>query len=67
VSGQTDAQGRYLLEGLAPGRYEIVIWLALGYVAEAQDRSHESVRRAGVEAGAQGIDFDLESVPVGAR
>ena len=68
VSGQTDAEGRYLLEGLAPGRYEIVVWLALGYVAEAQDRRHESVRRAGVEAGAKGVDFELvEAGSIGVR
>lgn len=59
VSGQTDAEGRYELEGLAPGRYEVVVWLALGYVAETQDRRHESVRRRNVDAGAKGIDFEL--------
>ena len=63
VSGQTDAEGRYVLAGLAPGRYEVVVWLALGYVAETQDRRHESVRRHDVQAGAKGVDFELVEAP----
>ena len=38
ASAQTDETGRYVLRDLAPGRYEVVVWLAMGYKAELQDR-----------------------------
>lgn len=64
VSAETDAQGRYVLEGVPAGSHEVVVWFADGHVAAVQDRRSERVRRKGVAAGAQGVDFVLE--PVGA-
>jgi len=65
VSCQSDASGHYVLEGLAPGRYEVVVWLALGYRAETQDRRHESVRHHDVDAGAKHVDFALDRLEEG--
>ncbi len=59
ASAQTAADGTYVLEGLPPGRYEVVVWLAIGYVAEAQNWRDESIRQKDVEAGAKDIDFAL--------
>lgn len=62
LSGETDAQGRYLLEGVPPGSHEVVVWFADGHVAAAQNWRNEHVRRKGVEAGARGVDFTLDPV-----
>ncbi|MGE0190559.1 MAG: carboxypeptidase regulatory-like domain-containing protein [Planctomycetota bacterium] len=59
VSGETDAAGRFRLEPLAPGLYEVVVWYAAGFVAEAQDHRDARVRKAGVNAGARNVVFEL--------
>jgi protocatechuate 3,4-dioxygenase beta subunit len=60
VSAQTGADGAFLLQAVPPGRYEVVCWLALGYVAYVQDAKSPAVRRLGIEAGARAVDFRLE-------
>lgn len=62
LSCETDAQGRYVLEGVPPGVHEVVVWFADGHVGAAQDRRNEHVRRRGVEAGASGVDFVLDAL-----
>ena len=59
VSGETDAAGRFRLEPLAPGTYEVVVWYAAGFVAEAQDHRDARVRKAGVTAGTRNVVFEL--------
>ena len=63
VSAETDARGRYVLEGVPPGAHEVVVWFADGHVAAVQDWRNPRVRRKGVEAGASGVDFALDVVP----
>ncbi len=60
VSVQTDADGRYVLERVPTGRYEVVAWFALGYRTAVQDRQEASSRKQGVAAGAKGVDFLLQ-------
>jgi protocatechuate 3,4-dioxygenase beta subunit len=55
----TDATGRFVLEGVPPGRYDVVVWFATGYVGGAQDWRHERARRSDVESGAKGLEFRL--------
>lgn len=62
VSAQTDADGGYVLKGLPPGHYDVVVWLALGYRAEVDDHRHPSVKREDVAAGTRGVDFALEPI-----
>ena len=59
VSIQTDAEGRYELPPVPPGRYEVVAWFALGYRTAAQEREEPSCRRSEVGAGAKDVDFLL--------
>ena len=59
VSGETEAAGRFRLEPLAPGTYEVVVWYAAGFVAEAQDHRDARVRKAGVTAGTRNVVFEL--------
>jgi protocatechuate 3,4-dioxygenase beta subunit len=63
VSTETDATGRFRLEPLAPGTYEVVVWYAPGCIAEAQDHRDERVRKPAVAAGAQGLLFELGTWP----
>jgi len=59
-SAQTGPDGRYALERLPEGRFEVVVWLAVGYRAAVQDRKDPAFRHEGVEPGAKGIDFQLK-------
>ncbi|MFV1959939.1 MAG: carboxypeptidase regulatory-like domain-containing protein, partial [Planctomycetota bacterium] len=58
-SAQTGPDGRYVLDRLPDGRYEVVAWLAVGYRAAVQDRREAAFKREGVEPGTQGVDFQL--------
>ncbi len=53
----TREDGTYVLTGLPPGRYEVVLWFAAGYVAALEAPDDESLRRRDVEPGQTGIDF----------
>jgi hypothetical protein len=59
-SNQTGPDGRFVLDRLPPGRFEVVVWLAVGYRAAAQDWRNPSARREGTSAGADGLEFRLE-------
>lgn len=63
ISAETDASGRYVLEGVPAGMHEVVVWFADGHIGAAQNWRNENVRRKDVEAGAQAIDFALDAVP----
>ncbi len=63
VSAETDAAGRFTLEPLAPGRYEVVVWYAPGFIGETQDHRDARVRRTDVLAGSRGVTFALGSWP----
>jgi protocatechuate 3,4-dioxygenase beta subunit len=59
VSSQSGPDGAYVLEGLPDGRYEVVCWLAVGFVGAVTQRDHPSVRHPDVPAQATGVDFAL--------
>jgi protocatechuate 3,4-dioxygenase beta subunit len=59
VSAQTGRDGRYALEGLPPGRYNVVVWLAVGYQAAAQNWRDPTSRREDVASGTANVDFEL--------
>jgi hypothetical protein len=62
-STQSDANGRYRIEGLPPDRvYEVVVWIAPEYRSALTDRGHASIRVRDVRAGARGVDFRLEKI-----
>jgi len=63
VSTETDAAGRYVLDKIPPGRHDIVVWFAEGYIGAAQHWRNPKVRKKDVPAGAKGIDFALDPVP----
>ncbi len=63
VSTETDAAGRYVLDKVPPGRHDIVVWFADGYIGAAQHWRNPMVRKKDVPAGATGIDFALDPVP----
>ena len=63
VSTETDASGAFLLPGLAPGNYEVVVWFAPGCIAEAQDWRNPRIRIKGVAVGASQANFDLDPIP----
>ena len=64
VSTETDMDGNYVLDRLPAGTHEIVVWFAEGHVAAAQDWRSENVRRKDVVAGARGVDFVLDPLPL---
>jgi hypothetical protein len=63
LSAQTGADGSFTIEPLPPARYEVVAWLAFGYVAHAQEPRNPALKRDAVEAGAEGLEFRLEPEP----
>ena len=59
VSSETAADGTYVLRGIAPGAYEVVVWYAPGHVGALNDRKNANARRDAV-AGARRVDFALD-------
>jgi protocatechuate 3,4-dioxygenase beta subunit len=59
VSVQTGPDGSFVLDRLPPVRCEVVVWLAVGYAAAAQDWKNPAARRPDVVPNAAGVDFRL--------
>jgi protocatechuate 3,4-dioxygenase beta subunit len=62
VSAESGEDGGYVLHHVPPGVHEIVVWIAEGYIGEAQQRRNAKVRHKGVVAGSAGVDFDLDPI-----
>ncbi|MDJ0973133.1 MAG: carboxypeptidase regulatory-like domain-containing protein [Planctomycetota bacterium] len=62
ATAHTNARGFYRLEGLAPGRYRVVVWFADGYQGRAIARDEASNRQDDVEAGTKGVGFRLKPI-----
>ena len=60
VSAEADTHGHYVLGGIAPGTYEVVVWIAPGHVGELMDRRNPHVRQD-ARAGARAVDFQLDA------
>lgn len=59
ATAHTNVRGYYRLDGLAPGRYRVVVWFADGYQGRAIARDEASNRRDDVPAGTKDVGFRL--------
>jgi hypothetical protein len=64
MSGRTDAQGRFVVENVPPGKaYSVVVWFAPGYRGYGQG-DDAAIRRA-VDAGAKDVEIVVKKLPEG--
>jgi protocatechuate 3,4-dioxygenase beta subunit len=61
---RTDAQGRYRIEHVAPGTYNVLIWFAPGHKAWRRDNDAAAIRRD-VTVPRRDVDFRLNAAEPG--
>ncbi len=59
MSGRSDATGRFEIENVPPGMYNVVVWFAPGHLGWARNQSENAMRR-GVSSDARDVEFRLE-------
>ena len=57
---RTDDQGRWKIENIKPGAYNVVVWFASGHKGWMRDNSEAAMKRDVVIPGAPSQDFKLE-------
>ena len=64
LSGRSDQDGRFLIENIPPGVYNVVVWFAPGHKGWGRDQEESAIRR-GASSAATNVEFRLVAADPG--